>query len=129
MDSFYNTIPNHVLGNTYSTFKVPTKLIPHIGYVVGKNGFYLKKITEASRASFLWFNQETGLIEIVVCPTPFNHSEKNYEFEDDFVGVDEILESDLFDYTSSIVEDVHNRLQSRFERCFTELRSFGALEY
>jgi hypothetical protein len=35
-----------------------------MGLVIGKNGYYFKAITRASRTRYIWYNKQTHLIEI-----------------------------------------------------------------
>ena len=35
-----------------------------MGLVIGKNGYYFKAITHASRTRYIWYNRNTHLIEI-----------------------------------------------------------------
>ena len=62
----YNTpgTYNPPLHSHYSEVRVPDDLLPHMGSVIGKAGFYFKAITQAARVYYIWFNPARQAVEV-----------------------------------------------------------------
>jgi hypothetical protein len=108
----------------YCEINVPEDLLENIGYVIGKNGYYFKKITEASGVSFIWFNKDNKTIEICCTDTPFNFETEDFCFADDVIGATpEDVDDVLMDKVSEYIESARERIFDRFERCRSEMGS------
>lgn len=115
----YGCFPNV---DGYSEIPVPKELIGDIGYVIGRNGYYFKKITEASGASFIWFNKNTSVVEIYCLDTPFNMTSGSFHCADDVIGATpEDVDEELMDEVSEHLEIARSKIYERFERCSAEL--------
>jgi hypothetical protein len=118
----------------YAEIQVPSDLIGNIGYVIGRNGFYFKKITEASGTSYIWFNKKTGNIEVYCLDTSFDMSSRSFHHPDDVIGATpEDVEEEMMDQVSENLQSARDRIYDRFERCREELggksREFTLADY
>jgi hypothetical protein len=108
----------------YSELPVPSDLIQNIGYIIGKDGYYFKKITEASGVSFIWFNKTTQKIEICCTDTPYDHAHNDFFYPDDIVGTTpEIVDEVLVENVEECIQNAKDRILDRFIRCRNELGS------
>jgi len=106
----------------YAEIQVPNDLVENIGYVIGRNGFYFKKITEASGTSYIWFNKKTSKIEIYCLDTSLDMSSHSFHHADDVIGATpEDVEEEMMDQVSENIQSARTRIYERFDRCRDEL--------
>jgi hypothetical protein len=55
---------NPPVNTHYTEVRVPEDLVAHMGAVIGKNGFYFKAITQASRVYYIWYNPARKAVEV-----------------------------------------------------------------
>lgn len=127
---FANNLVGFISGNHYGEVNVPEELWDDIGYVIGKQGFYMRMITEASGAESILYNPATHKFEITAGNARFHYPIKTAE---DLFGVpimtpprfDEAEwvcgEDDEFFEGNDIVQDARERLIARMERSREEL--------
>ena len=106
----------------YSEIPVPNDLVENIGYVIGREGFYFKKITEASGTSYIWFNKKTSRIEIYCLDTSLDMTSHTFHHADDVIGATpEDVEEEMMEQVSENIQSARTRIYERFERCRSEL--------
>jgi hypothetical protein len=106
-------------GLFYQPVPVPKDLIPHMGLIIGKEGFYFKKITEASGVMLIWYNKREEIVEIFGGQTRYSHDGNDgigsFEYCDDIVGGDEHeVWMDYFLDGKQLMDDAMERIYCRF---------------
>ena len=115
-------------GNHYGEIEVPECLVPSIGYVIGREGFYFKAITSASGVMTVFFNPTSKKVEITSGNTRFVRGTDGtvaFEHPDDLVSGDpdwdDVSDEGEFIGGSALIADAKGRLAERFARCIREL--------
>jgi len=115
-------------GNHYGEVDVPECLVPSIGYVIGREGFYFKAITTASGVMTVFFNPDSKKVEITSGNTRFVRGVGGavaFEYPDDLVSGDpdwdDVSDEAEFIGGSALIADAKARLEERFARCIREL--------
>lgn len=116
----YPSIGGYHDGLFFQSIPVPSDLQKDIGMVIGKEGFYFKKITEASGVMLIWYNKREQTIEVFGGQTRYRHDANDgmgaFDFCDDIVGNDEHeVWMDYFMDGRFIMEDAMWRIYDRFE--------------
>jgi len=106
-------------GLYYQPIPVPQDIIPHMGLVIGKEGFYFKKITEASGVMLIWYNLKEKMVEVFSGQTRYHHDGNDglgsFEYCDDIVGGDENdVWMEYFLDGKALVDDAVERIHVRF---------------
>ena len=115
-------------GNHYGEIDVPECLVPSIGYVIRREGFYFKAITTASGVMTVFFNPDSKKVEITSGNTRFVRGTDGavaFEHPDDLVSGnpdwDDVSDEGEFIGGSALIADAKGRLAERFARCIREL--------
>jgi len=98
-------------GNHHGTLDVPPELVRDMGYVIGKDGYYFYRITEAAGAIALWYDSYQRKVVIISGNTRYVNG--------GFLPED--TTDDEYSGGNAIIQDVINRLKERFDRCRKEL--------
>jgi hypothetical protein len=116
----YPSIGGYHDGLFFQSIPVPSDLQKDIGMIIGKEGFYFKKITEASGVMLIWYNKREQTVEVFGGQTRYHHDGNDgmgaFEFCDDIVGGDEHeVFMDYFMDGRFLMEDAMWRIYDRFE--------------